>query len=52
MLGFVKSTEKNHRPLGGEIIRKKKRRLNIIFIVLGFVAFGILNLILYTLTKI
>ncbi len=52
MFGFVKSTENKSRPLGGEVIRKKKRRLNIIFITLGIIAFVILNLILYTLTKI
>ncbi len=52
MLGFVKSSENKYRPLGGDVIRQKKRRIKIIFIVLGFVAFGIVNLILYTLTKI
>ncbi len=52
MLGFVKSSENKYRPLGGDTIRQKKRRIKIIFITLGLMAFGIINIILYTLTRI
>jgi hypothetical protein len=51
MFGFVRS-EREIRPLGGEVIRLKKRRVKIL---LGFVlltGFLILNLVLYYLTNI
>jgi len=53
MLGFVKTDKDYHlRPTGGDIIRKKKKVLNIVLIVFGIIAFAILNLVLYSLTAV
>jgi hypothetical protein len=53
MFEFVK-TDKNYRtkPTGDDIIRKKKKVLNIVLIVFGIIAFAILNLVLYSLTTV
>jgi hypothetical protein len=53
MLGFVKADKSSRiRPTGGDIIRKKKKVLNVILIVFGIIAFMILNLVLYSLTAV
>lgn len=53
MLGFVKTDRyRNIKPTGGDIIRKKKKVLNIVLIVFGIIAFAILNLVLYSLTSV
>lgn len=53
MFGFVKTDKYNRvNPTGGDIIRKKKKVLNIILIVFGIIAFAILNLVLYSLTSV
>lgn len=51
MFGFVKSG-KEERPLGGDLYQEKKRKMNILFGVLGLIGFLILNIVLYYLTKI
>ena len=48
MFGFVKFG--NKAGLGGEILRAKKRRKNLIQIILFIVAFALLNVVLYYLT--
>ncbi len=51
MFGIVNSKEERYGP-GGEIHRDRVRRQRIAFGVFGIIAFIILNLILYFLTKV
>lgn len=51
MLGFVK-TDKEKRPLGGDIFRQRQRNMRITYTILGLIGFTILNVILYLLTKV
>ena len=49
MFGFVKSPEKNE-DLAYDIKKDRKRRMLIIYIILGVIGIGILNLILFLLS--
>ena len=50
MFGFLKLGNKT--ALGGEVIRAKKRRKNLLQVLLFIIGFALLNLILYYLTNV
>lgn len=50
MFGFVKA-DRETRPLGGEIYQQKKKNQTIAFSVLGAIAFILINVVFYLLSK-
>lgn len=51
MFGFVNS-EKEKRTLGGEVHQERVKRRKIFLAILGVVAFIIINIVFYFLTKV
>lgn len=51
MIGFV-NYRKETRGLGGEVFKAKQKKYKIMMGILGFLGFGLLNLILYMMTRI
>jgi hypothetical protein len=51
MIGFVNSRRET-RGIGGQVFRAKQKKYKIFMGILGVFGFGLLNLILYLITKV
>jgi len=51
MFGFV-NYRKETRGLGGEVFKAKQKKFKIVIGILGILGFGLLNLVLYMMTRI